>query len=356
MYLHIGTVKSGTTYLQSILRRNNDALRSAGLRLPEGRQVTAVREVLGMQRSALPITSDAWARLVGKCMRAPGRGAIVSMEFLSFATDDQAKTVVDSFAGAEVHIILTARDLLRVVPSGWQNALKNGRRWTFEEYVAGVMRDDSEGLDTPGRHFWLRHDLPGICRRWIDLVGAERFHLVTVPASGTAPDVLWTRFASVIGVDATTFEIDDLPPANPSLSLVEAEFMLRVVPALPKAGRNPRVLRGIFANKLVRGGGGPKVAVPRAVQEWSVRRAAQTVDQLRGLGMDVVGSLDDLIPVLPPAPADGEDETPTVTSADLAATGVRAAAALLEEVVRRDGRAWPTDAADPDDDLNLESE
>jgi hypothetical protein len=358
VFLHIGTVKSGTTYLQSVLRANPEALRAAEVRYPYKLQVAAARDVVGMPDSAGQVRPASWQQLLDYCMRRPGHRALVSMEFLSFAAPDQVKSIVDSFDGAEVHVILTARDLLRVVPSAWQNAVKNGRQWTFKDYVTSVMEETTDGERTPSRHFWHRHDVAAVCRRWIDVVGPEHFHLITVPPSGASPDALWERFAGVVGLDPTAFNAKDLPPANTSLNLVEAEFMLRLLPHLPRSTRSARILRGTFANKLVRGSSDSKLKlkVPREVQEWAVQRSRQTVAELAELGMDVVGSLDELIPVVKPD-ADDVDSGPVVTSADLAATGVRAAAALLEEVIRQYEKRSAGKVPDLDDnDLALEAE
>jgi hypothetical protein len=339
VYLHIGTVKSGTTYIQSVLRTNSTALRDAGLRMPESRQVQAVREVLSMQRSHGPHTVDAWDTLVRKCLSTRGRGAIVSMEFLSFADDEQAKRIVDSFAGAEVHVILTARDLARILPSAWQNAVKSGRQWSYERYLGSITGNSPGADDSPERHFWSRHDVAAICRRWVPLVDPGHFHLVTVPPAGAPADALWTRFAQVLDVDPTAFDLTAVGRSNPSLSMVEAELMLRVTAAMEGRRRNVRVLRGMFANKLVRGGGGPKVVLPADAYEFAVSRTQRVLSELAELDLHVVGSVDDLVPgpPAPGSPATAADAMTHVTDDELAGSAVRSAAALVEDIVRRVG-------------------
>jgi hypothetical protein len=261
------------------------------------------------------------------------------MEFMSFADDGQAKRIVDSFADADVHVILTARDLARILPSAWQNAVKSGRQWSYDRYLGSIIGTGSDGDDGPAKHFWSRHDVAAICRRWVPLVDQGHFHLVTVPPAGSPPDALWTRFAQVLEADPTTFDLTAVAKSNPSLSMVEAELMLRVTEAMAGNRRNIRVLRGMFANKLVRGGGGPKVMLPQDAYDFAVSRTDRVLAELRELDLDVVGSLDDLVPgpLAPGSPKTAVEAMSGVTDVDLAASAVRSASALVEDIVRRVG-------------------
>ena len=81
--LHIGTMKTGTTYLQSMLRANPDALASAGAFYAGtlGRQSAAVQQLT--DRSARR-QQGPWYRLAAKVAATDGV-AVYSQEFLSFA-------------------------------------------------------------------------------------------------------------------------------------------------------------------------------------------------------------------------------------------------------------------------------
>jgi hypothetical protein len=299
-------------------------------------------------------------------MSDPSWSSVISMEFMSLATPIQIHQIVDSFAGAEVHVILTARDLLRVLPSTWQNSVKGGRQWPLDRYLKAVMSDEADDGDGNAqgdrqicRQFWRRHDLVAICHRWVEVVGKDRFHLVTVPPPGADPDLLWHRFASVIGADPAAFDTKAGRQSNPSLSLTEARLMQLISAEIPDSGRNKRVLRGIFANKLVLGGGGPKVTIPRGVQEWAAQRSESVVEGLRLLDLQVVGALDDLMPVLPAPPAQNDpavDEPVEVAPAELVTVAVRSAAALFEEIIRRDRPRHRISHLDSDPDDRIEDD
>ena len=60
--------------------------------------------------------------------------------------------------------------------------------------------------------------------RWSVIAPPERIHVVTVPPSGTPPEVLLERFCSVIGVDPAALD-REVPRANESLGQVQAELL-----------------------------------------------------------------------------------------------------------------------------------
>ena len=66
---------------------------------------------------------------------------------------------------------------------------------------------------------------------WSQHIPPDHVHVITVPPQG-ATDLLWIRFASVLGVDPGRFDLTGTR-ANPSLGPAEAEFLRQVNQALP---------------------------------------------------------------------------------------------------------------------------
>jgi len=129
VYLHIGGMKTGTTFLQRVLEANPDPLAADRARFAGGQwrdQVRGVRDALGMAgpNSALRDTAGAWDRLVDD-MRASDLRSIISMEFLSFTRRPGAKRVISSLAPADIHVVLSVRSAGRVLPAQWQEQVKN---------------------------------------------------------------------------------------------------------------------------------------------------------------------------------------------------------------------------------------
>ena len=129
VFLHVGSPKSGTTYLQRVLRHNQERLAEQGVLVAgrtHGDLVHAGFVVREDPRLAkLPErASRAWDRLVEEVQTFPGHTAIISYELLSAARRRQASEAIASLDGLEVHVVVTCRDLGRAVPSAWQERLK----------------------------------------------------------------------------------------------------------------------------------------------------------------------------------------------------------------------------------------
>src|SRR3954468_5519858 len=124
--LHVGVLKSGTSYVQQRLVAAAEDLAARGILFPTpwNRQVVAVSDVLGVKRRARGDFDGAWGRLAEEVRAWPGT-AVISMEFLAPAREQQVAEVVASFPETPVEVIVTARDLNRTITAMWQESLKN---------------------------------------------------------------------------------------------------------------------------------------------------------------------------------------------------------------------------------------
>ena len=123
-----------------------------------------------------------------------------------------------------MHVVITARDLGKSVPSAWQERLKFAlttplERWRPRPETAGVRAEWG----------WRTMDPAGVAARWGATLPPERVHVVTVPreARRIGRSDLWRRFAAACGLDAPRPELD-FQRVNESLGLVAAELLRRV--------------------------------------------------------------------------------------------------------------------------------
>lgn len=327
-YLHIGAMKTGTSFIQNVLWGNRDLLRSDGVLFPGRRgwveQVDAARHVVALPNlKGDPVPPAPWKRLVGAIREWTGPGVIVSMEFLSLAGPRQARRIVGDLSGRELHVVLTARDLARVTPAQWQESTQNRATWTWPDYLAGVM---SHSPEQPGRRFWRQQDLLRIVRTWAEVLPPANLHLVTVPPPGAARDLLWRRFCSVVGLDPDRYDTASYA-RNESIGVVSAELM-RAINARAEGRLEPmtydRQLKWYLSKELLpQRTGEPRVGIPREHQDWFVDHSRELVAELSTIDMDVVGDLDELLS----APAD-----PAVTDAE-GVTDAQKLAAAVELIV-----------------------
>lgn len=235
VFLHIGAMKTGTTFIQNLISENRKSLAEAGYFFPGAswaQQTLATRDILGLTGDprVKAKASGLWQRLSSKMLAYEGRASIFSMEFLSFTDLEGARRVVRSLEGAEVHVILTVRDTTGALPAQWQSNARNGGKVSWPEFVRGAMRAVRRGEragGAGGRVFTRAQDIPRILKVWGSLVPPERLHVITVPRTGSDRMLLWQRFATVIGVDP---RVCSLPTTrtNSSLGQASADLMRRV--------------------------------------------------------------------------------------------------------------------------------
>ncbi|MBA2390517.1 MAG: hypothetical protein H0V67_09715 [Geodermatophilaceae bacterium] len=360
-YLHIGTMKTGTSFVQSVLSRNHEVLAGEDVTFPGNdrwaMQVRATRDVLSIKGKPV---DGAWDQLVRHIHAWPGRAALVSMEFLSLASADDAIRVVRGLAPSRVEVILTARDLVRVLPSAWQSMIKQGRPWSYPDFLASVIDPDGGPAPDAARRFWRHHDLPEIARKWVAAVGAPHVHLVSVPPSGAPPSLLWERFCSVVGLDPSRYDISQDKKSNFSLSYSDTELLRLVNRSLGDdfGGQSRKKWATRFlANRVLRAHTGDATAEDRPTLDaeqhrWAVQRSEQDLEKLHTLGLHVVGDLDELLPV----PRDPDEPRTAATpqerypdrAGEVIAALVKRLAQLDPEAPAKAHREPPRDDADAD--------
>jgi hypothetical protein len=335
LYFHIGVPKSGTTYVQQSLRRNRTALRAAGLLFPGTGEshFRPCQDLLGWRIGGQDegSTTGAWHALVHEIEQWQG-AAIIDHELFCGASPEGVDRALSDLAFADVHIVLTVRDFARQLPAVWQTRLRTGAGGSYASFLDAV-RSGPPGRGT-ARPFWNNQGVPTILERWGRDVATDRIHVVTVPPSGSDPDLLWTRFAGVLGIDPASFP--GAPRgANTSLGAAEAAVLRRINEAradqkLPWPAY-VRTFKHRLAPVLARRGGGPAIELPEDVYEWAVEWSEAVVEQLRQAGYDIVGELSDLIPLSRPTGADPD----TVSAADQLDVAVSSMLTLASDAHRK---------------------
>ena len=342
--LHIGAMKTGTTFLQHVLEANADPLTADGARFAGGQwrdQVRGVRDVLDMTgpKSGLPKPVGAWDQLVDD-MGGSDLRSIISMEFLSFTRRPGAKRVISSLAPADIHVVLSVRSAGRVLPAQWQEQVQNRSTISWRQWCEDVP----VASEPPSESRRAAQRAVGVTRMvnaWAPLVPPEQFHVVTVPPAGSAPALLWERFAVALGLSAERYTVPDAP-TNSSLGHVSSELLRRLNERVTGGGYHgvvkellaKSVLTQVTDDRPVRLS--PELVAP--AQQWD----AAAVAALSALDCHLVGDLADLQIAVPV-----DTEPVVVTDADLLAVA-RQAIPLLREALRERGHAVP-DAAEPAD-------
>lgn len=310
--LHVGTPKTGTSYLQEALFRNRHALLSHGICYPADRfdaHFLAALDLMRMPWGGLQTEAiGAWERVAEQVREHPGT-AVISHEILATASRQQVATALASLghrsghrSGTEVHVVLSVRDLVRQIPAEWQENVKHRSGVSYADFLRRVQDPDRAGR--MATWFWGVQEIPDILDRWGHDLPPERIHLVTVPAPGGAPGLLWERFEQAFGLAGLDLDLD-IDRANPSLGVAETALIRRINRTANRELHPPDyrpLVRELLAHQtLSRRTTSSRLALPPDVHPWVQELSRAWVEEVRGRGYDVVGDLDELIgaPVTP---------------------------------------------------------
>lgn len=319
--LHVGLMKSGTTYLQGRLNANRDALAAEGIHFPGpswARHARAVSDLIGGKGGK----AGAWASLRDEINAHEGT-SIVSMEYLGPIGEPLITKAVASFPDREVHAVFTVRDLGRSVPAMWQETIKNRKAWDWDDFL-GQVRDGGDA----GRRFWRQQDAGRAVTRWARVLGPEHVTVITVPPPGSPRTELWDRFSSVCGIQGT--EWVEAPRSNESLGAASTLMLRRLNLAttdLPLKDYKLRVKA--LAKHVLSTRRDAEEPIGFTVPRWLAKQSTRIQRQIRSSGVRVVGDLAELAPLDSP----GADPSQVTLASQLDAS-VAALAEVLRQVDR----------------------
>jgi hypothetical protein len=328
--LHVGTPKTGTSYLQDVLFRNQRALRRAGILYPADRfdrQFLAALDLMQLPWGGLEAEAHgSWDRMADQVREWSGT-AIISHEILATASRAQVARALSSLGhpDTEVHVVLSVRDLVRQIPAEWQENVKHRRGFSFHQFLETIQ--DPKREKPVAAWFWGVQEIPDILNRWAADLPPERIHLVTVPAPGGPPDLLWERFCEAFGL--TGLDLDrEGERTNPSLGAPETALLRRINlkanRAVPPARYRPLVRELLAHQTLSRRTGSPRLTLPPDVHPWAQKVAGTWIDEIKSRGYAVIGDLGDLVGPEATHPYADPDHPEESQVADAAVDAIRA--------------------------------
>jgi hypothetical protein len=335
--VHVGAPKTGTSFVQDLLFGSRERLAELGIGYPAERFDTHFLAALdlmqltwgGLEREAV----GAWDGLAAAVRAWPGT-AIVSHEILATASRAQVARALASLdsGDTEIHVVLTARDLVRQIPAEWQENVKHRRTVTYADFLAHLQ--DPTRQQGVASWFWGVQEVPDILDRWGSTLPRDRVHLVTVPPAGSPHELLWGRFAQVLGLDPAEFALEDDVRTNASLGVAEAAVVRRlneqVNEVVPNHHYRAIVREALVHQSLSRDRRSARLSVPPDVWTWAADLSRKWVAELALRGYDVVGDLDDLLPTEPAPYVDPDHLDPE----EFGEAALRALTAMTVEAAR----------------------
>lgn len=232
LILHIGLMKTGTTYIQNILSENRKLMKKNGWIYP-GDLLNQQHAFYNILKSEIPwIQKNYSANQVRgdeliKLINNPSENIIVSSEALSSVSPNGVNMLFDiienRFKLENVHLIVTARSISKLIPSFWQQALKTGTTENLQEYTERFI---SSYWD-PNTANHKIHNIHYCLSTWNKYVNPKNMHLVIVPNKDDTEETLWETFSkplTTIGFKPFVPSITKQKNDNVSFSMLESIF------------------------------------------------------------------------------------------------------------------------------------
>jgi hypothetical protein len=327
VFLHIGLPKTGTTYLQRALWQNQQVLQDAGLLLPGHRRrhllaTLDLREDPKLARRRGDVDAP-WDTLAAEGRSWTG-DVLITHEFFGPASPAQVRRAMDSFPDAEVHVLVTAREMVGLAISRWQEYVRNGGPRPIDAYPPDKPYDPANAWG------WASFDLADILDRWGSVVPHERIHVLPMATGTSDPTELLTRFLGVMGYAEVPVEMPT-SPVNEGLGLVEAELVRRTTPHMRDFRSAPdrgNWIRGYLAAPGVMPSSGERFRPSEERLAELEERGRRSISVLLEGGYDVVGD----IGLLEPRDVRDRRQPGDVTDAEQLDVAVQVIAALMTRV------------------------
>ena len=317
--LHIGVHKTGTTAIQAALADARGDLLAHGVRYPGKLQA--------QHRAALALLGRPWGwnsrggsvmdrrhfdALIRRVGRHGGR-VVISSEFFCEAPADKAQETIDALGGAgRVTVVVTLRNLGKLLPSSWQQYLKYGLTTSYDSWLQDVFANPGASKISPT--FWRRHDHADVLTRWSLAAGADNVNVLVLEDVDRSAQ--FRAFAQMLDVPEEILVSRMDLTSNRSMTAAEAELLVRLNKRVKKQLQwtdYVRLVRRGVALRMVEGRepdpDEPRLTTPEWALDAAAVQGAKSVQAIRQLGVNVFGELDALGTRVPNSPGGSGEST-----------------------------------------------
>ena len=335
MLLHVGVHKTGTTAIQAALADARPQLAEHGVTYPgrkqaqHGAALAVIERTWGWkERGGRPPDLVRFDTLAKQSRAARGR-VVASSEFFCEANADQTAFVAERLGTERLHVVITLRNLGRLLPSSWQQYLKYGLMKPYDEWLQAIFETPGKSKVSPS--FWRRNDHAKVVANWASAVGPERVTVLVLEDVGLSAQ--FHTFAQMLAVPEPVLVERMNLTSNRSMTAAEAELLVRLNGQVKDRMQWDEyvrlVRRGVALGMVERrepGKDEPRLHTP----DWALDAAAEqgrlAADAIGASGVQVVGDLDLLRTRIssPPPVSDADRESIPVDAA------VQALATLID--------------------------
>ncbi len=299
--LHIGVHKTGTTAVQSALMTCRPFLDTWNVRYPGITRAQHKIAVAGANRSlgwkdrgAFAPQPKKWKKFLREAREYDGI-TVLSSEFLAESNIDVITNMINDLGSDRVHVVVTMRNLAKIMPSAWQQFLKGGYTFGYEEWLRNILTAPKR--DANAKLFWARHQHDEVVQRWSSVVGADQMSVIVVDES-VREGIFW-EFEDMLGLPKNTLVEHQGTESNRSMTIAETEFLRKINADVAPEMQWPEY-RMLIRRGLIKGmvetrtpePDEPKLLTP----QWALDRAAEISGPMCGAieasGVHIRGNMD----------------------------------------------------------------
>jgi len=302
IFLHVGFPKTGTTALQASLADSSTELLALGFDYsPPWNNAhhraawSLVDYVFGWNsKGGSKTPKSVWNKFVKDINKRDGN-VLISSEFFIRANIELINKIKNELSAKEYVIVFTLRPFAKILPSRYQQTLKRGMTWTYEQWLEKVFGAE---LDLEMTDFAEPNpeliDYVTIIKNWADVFGKENIKLVLTDE--TNPDNLYRRFEQALGLPSNLLKIAKAKKLNRSLTASEASILRAVNAQKPKKWKWNQYryfIRGNFVKYLSDSPSkfpqDPKLQLPNSVLSRIESYSLDQIKRLDNLGISIYG-------------------------------------------------------------------
>lgn len=312
--LYIGPPKTGTTTLQESARVSRSALYEHGVYYPGTgrnhreaiqafmrRKTKADRSLsrrvdVNSKTKAPPLKQ--WKKLMADIDSEPDRRILISHEFAGEADAESAAEFVDELGPEQTHIAITLRPLSAMLPSRWNQSLKDGLTQSLDEWLERYFGLSDTPISARQRRYLNQGSL---VNQWAKIAGPENVTVIIL--DGLDKTLLTRTFERMLGLPESTLTaagVESGRATNRTMTIPETE-VYRHANALIKETCEVSwplyydvIKQGAIEQMLERrtpSDDEPRIRMPHWAAERARRDGKQYAEQIADSGVRVVGDL-----------------------------------------------------------------
>lgn len=241
-------------------------------------------------------------------------------------------------------VIVTLRNLGKLLPSSWQQYLKYGLTTAYEKWLEDVFANPGASKISPT--FWRRHDHGDVLTRWSKAVGAQNVNVLVLEDVDRSAQ--FHAFAQMLDVPEDLLVSRMNLTSNRSMTAAEAELLVRLNKKVKKQLQwtdYVRLVRRGVALRMVEGRepgpDEPRLVTPDWALDAAAEQGAKSVAIIKSLGVNVYGDLDALETRVPSSLESSHEPSQMPIDAAVAAVTAVIEASREESTARElAGRTW----------------